>query len=699
MTEETMQYQIEVQEGSGNGEVIIIYNCDSEEITPELLANTLTELSKQAATQQTATKLPSENDQSQPQEYILSQDMADTSGQFELSLVDLPSVKVEEPGTQSVTIEGSQFQNEIFLETPLEVKDERLDEAVGLETGLSNSVTEQIQILGGLKPELEPAFEGQATNTLTHFLVGEEAKEQQFVGTDEEANATQSCDNSTNDKRYDVLPSTTSENESAPLEVKEEPVLYSCHHCDYFSRVELEVQRHLKNEHNEEEPFRCSICHKTFKVELSLQIHSLMHGGSADSPTPDIDFGFNVKKIYTCPLCDFEYKSKIKITNHVKKEHKGETVYRCSKCPYACLTSEELKSHETSPKHDDEMKTLCPQCGISCKNIRRHIKIAHNNSRPYLCTDCGFRAKSITNLNAHTVIHSEVKEVKCSLCDYRCHTKNQLDRHMVRHSSVKKFKCSFPDCAFACKTQGSLKRHTQIHTSGIKYACPICDYYARDRADLKKHKISQHPRNVSYDCKECGMSFERVAELKKHSLAIHRSNKICFCAYCDYSCETPQELRDHMQIHYGKYSFICNVCGYTCRLKSLYKRHMARHNKDKKFACPTCNYACAEKADLQKHLTSKHSQEKPYACPHCNYKCKFQARLNNHIAYVHSDLKPYFCKLCPYTGKSAENLRKHLGTHSGLVKTIQCVLCDYATAEKAKLKRHMQVHIKRAVFQ
>lgn len=682
---EALQFQIEVQEGieGADGEVIIIYNCDGAELTPELVAKTLEELSTQTSLYKNA----SNQGQivSQPAAFdCLTDQNVDFSSHLDTGLLPVSVIKAE-----------GQDESESVIHVPAP-------------SDLSG-IAEHGKELYDVKPELKEVVKENAGERFVENVSLEEVKEDELLK-DITVTNDESKNDPVNSPDTSPLNSAATKNTSLPAVKSELSAVYAsdeeekiqdylCEKCEFVSSVEIELQRHKKFEHKEEEPFVCRHCGKAFRVELSLEVHKIAHSKQAKSPFSKFDPGFihKVMKFFSCPLCDFQYQKKSQLSSHIKSMHAGESYLTCPQCPYSCLTQEVLDNHVSSPAHVEEKRTLCPLCGTATKDIRQHLKRTHNDDRPFLCSQCGFKAKTATNLSTHMIIHDPVKRVTCALCQYKCRTKDQLKRHLVKHSSDKSHQCSL--CDFACKTGMSLKRHMQIHQTPNKYVCSVCEFTTHDKILLRQHKAKEHVLKALHKCQECNIKFDRAVELKKHAMAVHKSDRINFCSYCDFSGETVTDLRIHMQSHFGKFPYTCSQCGYMCRLKASYRRHMERHNKVKKYACTLCSYACVEKYDLQKHYTHRHSDEKPLACPYCSYRCKFKPRLNNHIAYVHSDIKPFFCKQCPYTGKSAENLKKHMVNHGVVIKSIQCVLCNYATAERAKLKRHMQVHVKKAIFQ
>ncbi|GFO23859.1 Zinc finger protein 99-like [Plakobranchus ocellatus] len=701
------KYKIDVvQEGepNTNGEMIIIYNYDGAELTPELLAKTLEELSTQASLNRSGLGESILLDESGK---IIHQDASDANivkveSETNGSLLGLEQSEIctGDFGNSSALLATAESWENLKEEHNIQLEVIAQDATSGASIG-SSYLTPLID--NGSLPQSETNKSARDDYTcvvnVNTFSDHNDTNTSQYKAKYENSGP---LDHNISDKTDSnkQLQCVDPKHDASVLKKEISKIEYHCKECTFTAFAEIELQRHQKMEHHILEPFVCQYCLKAFKLELTLDIHKLSHTTQVDAPKINLKHIHKVSKFFSCPICDFQYQRKPQLMVHMASTHHGDKYFFCNDCNYSCLTEEKLLDHTQTTSHKDEQRTLCPLCGASTKNLRQHVRTAHNENRPFLCTTCGFKAKTATNLKTHMHIHDPIKQIHCSQCSYKCRTKDQLKKHMVRHSSEKKFKCGL--CSFACKTSMSLKRHMQIHQAPGKYICNICRFSTHDKLILKDHKKTQHKLKPRYICRECSLEFERPLELRKHALSVHKSDKTQFCSYCDFSCNTTTQLRTHLEQHFGKFSYACHICGYSSRIKASYRRHMERHNKVKNYKCEHCDYACVEKYDLQKHIAHRHSEEKPYSCPYCSYSCKFKPRLNNHISFIHSDEKPFFCKECSYAGKSAESLKKHMVHHGVLPvssKAIQCVLCDYATHERAKLRRHMKGHVNKAFIE
>lgn len=80
-------------------------------------------------------------------------------------------------------------------------------------------------------------------------------------------------------------------------------------------------------------------------------------------------------------MCGLWFSSSVTLSRHRIWHHKTlPSLYRfnCNQCPYSTNESTHFKSHA----------------------------LVHDPNRPYQCTDCGNRFKTINTLKSHSIIHT-----------------------------------------------------------------------------------------------------------------------------------------------------------------------------------------------------------------------------------------------------------------------------------------------------
>ena len=76
----------------------------------------------------------------------------------------------------------------------------------------------------------------------------------------------------------------------------------------------------------------------------------------------------------------------------------------------------------------------CDQCEYKSKNkgdLKKHVKIVHDQIKDIKCEKCDYICSTITNLKQHIKqIHDRIKDVNCDICEYVCSTNSILKQHV-----------------------------------------------------------------------------------------------------------------------------------------------------------------------------------------------------------------------------------------------------------------------------
>lgn len=293
----------------------------------------------------------------------------------------------------------------------------------------------------------------------------------------------------------------------------EELYVYNCHMCsETFERMCF-LSNHTRQVHNCLPQVACS-CGKYLATWDSLMAHKRKH---SDEPAE-----------FTCDICHASFQTKIGLSIHIKFKHskKPRTEFICNICNEQFKDSTTLKNHKRV--HVD-LQLECPYCTKKLSNkysLKTHISTVHEKQKTILCHLCtkGFSTKS--NLRSHLVSHTtelvechicnqvfknkislqshkKIHKPKdqlnfpCSQCDKRFHNRNHLERHSISHSNEKNFRCSYDGCNAAYKWEKDLKNHESTHDGLKKHQCQFCARSFIDTANLRKHKLKQHPEELS----------------------------------------------------------------------------------------------------------------------------------------------------------------------------------------------------------
>ncbi|KAL4217859.1 hypothetical protein ACF0H5_022598 [Mactra antiquata] len=144
-----------------------------------------------------------------------------------------------------------------------------------------------------------------------------------------------------------------------------------CPHCDYKSRTEGRLKRHIKDFHTE-----------------------------------DPDGGYNRTmpgrpKVFRCKQCDYSTTDKVEFWTHSRSHIKEDKLLQCPRCPFVTEYKHHLEYHLRN--HFGSKPFKCPKCNYACVNksmLNSHMK-SHTNVYQYRCADCTYATKYCHSLKLH----------------------------------------------------------------------------------------------------------------------------------------------------------------------------------------------------------------------------------------------------------------------------------------------------------
>lgn len=115
-------------------------------------------------------------------------------------------------------------------------------------------------------------------------------------------------------------------------------------------------------------------------------------------------------------------------------------------------------------------------------------------TKQIICGDCGYLPKRVRDLiNHRNAIHLGLKLFKCQIdgCDASFSVKSSLQRHVrIVHDNLKPFICQPCDLKFS--TQAQLNGHTAGIHFKIRHPCTQCQKSYSDKCNLKRHVRNKH---------------------------------------------------------------------------------------------------------------------------------------------------------------------------------------------------------------
>jgi len=162
--------------------------------------------------------------------------------------------------------------------------------------------------------------------------------------------------------------------------------IFPCDICSKSLSGAYELKRHIKRVHfgeRERSPkprsrgkgdFECNVCNKTLSGAYELKRHKAQKH-QEDKP-------------YPCEFCKKTFADRNKLMIH-RRTHTGEKPFACDNCPKAFTAVCKLNWHI---KNECQKIFLCKECGKTFSGeyeLNRHIKHLHLDAvRPYSCELC-----------------------------------------------------------------------------------------------------------------------------------------------------------------------------------------------------------------------------------------------------------------------------------------------------------------------
>ncbi|XP_063406924.1 uncharacterized protein LOC134690799 isoform X3 [Mytilus trossulus] len=173
--------------------------------------------------------------------------------------------------------------------------------------------------------------------------------------------------------------------------------LYFCHLCSFSGRTQADFENHMTChfEHI------CPHCDYKSRTEGRLKRHI------KDFHTDDPPDGFGSKrnmgrpKVFRCKQCEFVATEKTEFWAHARAHIKDDKVLQCPRCPFVTEYKHHLEYHLRN--HFGSKPFKCNKCNYSCVNksmLNSHMK-SHTNVYQYRCADCTYATKYCHSLKLH----------------------------------------------------------------------------------------------------------------------------------------------------------------------------------------------------------------------------------------------------------------------------------------------------------
>uniref|UniRef100_A0A8C1VL68 C2H2-type domain-containing protein n=1 Tax=Cyprinus carpio TaxID=7962 RepID=A0A8C1VL68_CYPCA len=106
------------------------------------------------------------------------------------------------------------------------------------------------------------------------------------------------------------------------------------------------------------------------------------------------------------------------------------------------------------------------------------------------CQFCSRVFYYLSDLERHSITHSQSKPHVCHLCGKAFKRSSHLERHKHIHTGQRNFVCQL--CPRRFRESGELMRHQRVHTGEKPFQCLICHMRFAERNTLRRHMKRKH---------------------------------------------------------------------------------------------------------------------------------------------------------------------------------------------------------------
>uniref|UniRef100_A0A1I8NGK9 C2H2-type domain-containing protein n=1 Tax=Musca domestica TaxID=7370 RepID=A0A1I8NGK9_MUSDO len=420
--------------------------------------------------------------------------------------------------------------------------------------------------------------------------------------------------------------------------------------------------RHVKQQHEQQQRFECDLCDLDFSTPFNLRNHQ-----------KKIHFANFVKigNVIKCPHCPRKYKIEAALIKHILSTHKKDK--RPNEVP-------ESQAEELEPL-DNDPQILADNVLNELKQLHSALSITDGDNGTTLQTNTEIDEAFVDHviikdrLNPQRIVVAmyKVQRIKrdkyfyyiCEFCGKEFRKGNGYLRHRRVHTKYRPYICVV--CKKSFSTQTELKRHCVTHSLEGKqklYKCPQCCKQFATIAQFDKHLSFHAPESVIvFSCQKCPKTFDSLNKYLKHS---HEENdpelNMLKTLLPEPLCLLNGTTSEYLLQEKLKPAFKCLICGLQMDNLLSLKQHEQRHRNLSKHCCRICKRFYASELSLRIHARI-HSSFRKFNCNQCSLTFRRSYDLKRHQLTAHCKEKNFKCRYCDKQFKTKQYCRKHMMTH------------------------------------
>ncbi|XP_053235047.1 zinc finger protein 91-like isoform X1 [Podarcis raffonei] len=396
---------------------------------------------------------------------------------------------------------------------------------------------------------------------------------------------------------------------------------HTCPECGFVSESLAGIIQH-RRVHTGEVPYKCNKCGKCFESSSHLEKHCSRNTCQQNSLTPDapLEDGQVSYEGVEDPLPTIKMEEEeFEISPGLTLSYEPALSERPGEGSLSALAAMASSANFQKKQH------TCPQCGYKARSLTdlvSHMR-KHTGEKPYMCSRCGKSFAWQTSLRKHTRYLSclakkpvpdtsvsntpLVPQIPVAECDVTLGDEEELINILEKKSQKKGVKVQ--ELPRKPSGGGSLAQRQQesTHNRETRAAkrsrylwmekniqCPECGHKSYYISDLMRHQKS-HGGEKPYKCPECWRAFSDPSACSKHYKTVHQPDSR------SGGRKNPANRARSLQ---KEKKHTCGKCGHETYKLSTHLIHMKSHVGDGPFPCDKCGLNFTYKSNLSRHKKS-----------------------------------------------------------------------------------------------
>ncbi|KAL1399890.1 hypothetical protein pipiens_007872 [Culex pipiens pipiens] len=335
---------------------------------------------------------------------------------------------------------------------------------------------------------------------------------------------------------------------------------------------------------------------------------------------------------------------------------------------------------------------ICERSYRNHKNLKAHIKGAHEGIRANQCEICGKNFSGSSYLVIHRRRHTGERPFKCGTCGKAFVDSRALSVHARLHTPGNRLKCM--KCEKTFSSASALTVHNRLHTGVHPYKCEICDktfpQYNNLKHHMKKHEAPTTTTSIVPTASESSRTSITSTPTTLESIASPSSSNSSTSSNLSSTSSSSgiSSGSSSTSSSTTTLDYKCNVCGKTFGSSEDLQGHLNQHCKDRPNQCEFCSKVFPRSSHLIIHRR-RHTGERPFKCKYCE-----KAFVDSRALSVHTRLhtgERVTCDICLKTFASSSGLIVHRRIHLG-IHPYKCDYCPKSFAQSTALKYHLKKH-------